>query len=276
MAYAALVSLENTIHRFLNGNLYSICVEEKQQITSLLEYVTPIRNFLEEFPNESNSWEEQMRELADAAEDILEYLVLEKVFLPCENESESHPSENHRLHLKKVLKETHVKLDIVNEFVEEFPDDAKASSLKGRITEMTTEMTEIYAFYKLEKTHRRFREKWRFLPSELGKLKPKIQFIRHLNETINELDSIVEEVMAIKNDSNEATSSPALAPVDDIVGFPQDDADASKCYRSAKHELQLEKVMEEIASISVEVKNIKVSSSSKEVQRSSNSIFELL
>ncbi|KAG6409424.1 hypothetical protein SASPL_127463 [Salvia splendens] len=271
MAYAALVSLENTIHRFLNANLFSISVEEKQQITSLLEYLTPFRNFLEEFPNESTSWEEQMRELANAAEDTIEYLVLEKIFLPCEEESESHPSGDHGLDLKKVVKETCSKLETVAEIVEEFPDDAKAKSLKGRITEITTGLREIYAFYKLEKTHRRFREKWRFLPSELDK----IQFIHHLNKTRTEIDSVMEEVMAIENDSNEieATSSPTLAPVDDIVDFPLYDADASECHRSAKHELQLEKVMEEIALISAKVKNTKVSSSSssKEVRRGADS-----
>ncbi|XP_047969207.1 disease resistance RPP8-like protein 3 isoform X2 [Salvia hispanica] len=290
MAYAALVSLENTIQRFLNGNLFSISVEEKQQITSLLEYVTPIRDFLEEFPNESKSWEEQMRELANEAEDTIEYLVLEKVFLPCEEESESHPSGNHGLDLKKVVKETFSKLGTVSEIVEEFLDDAKANSLKGRITEIASELRETYKFYKFEKTHRRFREKWRLLPSELAKLKPKIQFIHHLNKTRNDINSIMEEVMAIENVRNkidsimeevmasendrneiEAALSTTLSPVDDIVGFPQDDADASKCYRSAKHELQLEKVMEEIASISVEVKNIKVSSSSKEVQLGADS-----
>ncbi|XP_047971714.1 putative late blight resistance protein homolog R1A-3 [Salvia hispanica] len=256
MAYAALVSLENTIHRFLNGNQFSISVEEKQQITSLHEYVAPIRDFLEVYPNKSESWDGQIRELANAAEDILGYLVLEKVFLPCKEESEIHPSGNHRPHLTEEVKETWLKLDRVDSYVKKLPDDAKAKSLKRRITKITIELKDIYEFYELEKTPNRFREKWRYIPVELAKLK-----------TRHEIDSIMEEVMAIKNDSNEATSSSTLAPVDDIAGFPQDDADASKCNRSAKHELQLEKVMEEIALISAKVKNIKVSSSSKEVRR---------
>ncbi|XP_047969208.1 putative late blight resistance protein homolog R1A-3 [Salvia hispanica] len=271
MAYAALVSLENTIHRFLNSDLFSISVEEEQQITSLREYVTPIRDFLEVFPDESTSWDEQMRELANAAEDILDYLVLEKVYLPCEEESESHPSGNHRLHLTEVVEETIPKVETLVMFEEEYPDDARADGLNGRIMKMRTEFIDIYKFYDWEKTYRRFREKWRFFPAVCTKFKSKIQFIHHLNKTRNDIDSIMEKVVAIVNDSNRATSSPALAPVDDIVGFPQDDADASECHRSAKHELQLEKVMDEIALISAEVKNIKVCSSSKEVQRGADS-----
>ncbi|KAL1552170.1 putative late blight resistance protein R1A-3 [Salvia divinorum] len=265
MAYAALVSLENSINRFLNSNLFSISVEEKQQITSLLQYVTPIRDFLEVFPDESKSWEEQMRELANEAEDIIEYLVLEKAFLPCGDESESH----HKLYLKKVIEETCLKLNEVINFVEEFPDDAKANSLKGRIREIGTELRDIYEFYEWQKTHRHFREKWRVLPAEFAKFKPKFQFIHHMNKTRNEIDSIMEEVMAIKNDNNAANSSSTLAPIDDIVVFHHHDE--TKSHRSAEHELQLEKVMEEIVLIAAKVKNIKVSSSSKEVQHVADS-----
>ncbi|XP_057803073.1 putative disease resistance protein At1g50180 [Salvia miltiorrhiza] len=259
MAYASLVSLENTIDRFLNHNPFSISVEENQQIASLLEYVTPIRDFLEEFPDESQSLEEQMRELANAAEDILEYLVLEKVFLPCDDDSESHhPSgRNHKLHLKKVIEQTCLKLEKVKEeFPEDFPDESKANSLEARIREAG----DICEFFEWVETHRRFREKWRFLPAEFAKFKfkSKLQFIHHLNKTRNEIDSIMKEVMAIKNNASSST----LAPVDDIVGFNEDDGDESKCHRSARHELQLEKVIEEIASLAAKVKNIKDSSTS--------------
>ncbi|KAL1552169.1 putative late blight resistance protein R1A-3 [Salvia divinorum] len=266
MAYAALVSLENTIHRFLNHNLFSISVEEKQQITSLLEYVTPIRDFLEEFSDESKSWEEQMRELANEAEDIIEYLVLEKVFLPCGDESESHSSGNRELYLNKVASKTKFKLKKVVAFVEEFPDDARANSLKGRTREIASEVRDIDDFCEWEETHCRFRDKWRFLPAEFAKYKSKLQFIQHLNKIGNDIESIVEEVMAIRKSSNAATSSSTLAPDDDIVGFyHNDDDDESNCHRSAERELQLGKVTEEIAMIAAKVKNIRVSSSSKEV-----------
>ncbi|KAL1552171.1 putative late blight resistance protein R1A-10 [Salvia divinorum] len=272
MAYAALVSLENTIHRFLNLNQFSISVEEKQLLTSLLEYVTPIRDFLEQAPDESQSWDEQMRELANATEDIIEYLVLEKVFLPCDNEFESYFTGEYILELEKAIKDTCLKLDEVREeFPKDCSDKAKANRLKDRIWDITNEVGDIRKLYNWEKTHTRFRDKWRFLPAELAKFKSKLQFIHHLNKRRDEIDSIMEEVMAIKNDSNAATSSSTLAPVIDIAGFHLDDVDDSKRHRSAKHELQLEKVMEEIALISAKVKNINVSSSSKEVQRSSNS-----
>ncbi|KAG6388150.1 hypothetical protein SASPL_153349 [Salvia splendens] len=122
MAYAAPVSLESTIHRFLNFDLFSISVEEEQQITSLLEYVTPIREFLQ-----------------DSAS-------------------------------KKVVKETCLKLNKVDEFVEELPDDAKANSLKGRLREIVIELKDIYEFYKWEKTHRHFREKVEIVTSRVGQV----------------------------------------------------------------------------------------------------------
>ncbi|XP_047971695.1 disease resistance protein RPP13-like [Salvia hispanica] len=240
----------------------------KSNKSHLCSNVTPTRDFLEVFPDESKSWDGPMRELANAAEDILEYLVLEKVFLPRDDEFVFHPNRKHKLSLKKVVQETYLKLENVIELMEEFPDE---NSMKGRITKITNEVRDIYQFYEWEQIHCHFREKWRFLPAECSMFKPKLQFIHHLNKTRNEIDSIMEEVMAMMNDSNASNSSSTLAPVDDIVGFPQDDADASECHRSAKHELQLEKVMEEIALISAKVKNIKVSSSSIEVQHGADS-----
>ncbi|KAG6388151.1 hypothetical protein SASPL_153350 [Salvia splendens] len=269
MAYAALVSLENTILRFLNSDMFSISVEEEQQITSLREYVTPIRDFLEVFPDESKSWDEQMRELANAAKDILEYLVLEKVFLPCDNEFESMYTGKYKLELENAIDETCLKLDEVREeFPKDSSDKAKADRLKDRIRDITNEVGDIRKLYSWEKTHTRFRDKWRFLPAELAKFESKLQFIHHLNKRRDEIDSIMEEVKAIKNDSNATTSS--TTPVDDLVGFHHDDVDGSKSHQSAKHELQLEKVTEEIALISAKLKNTKVISRSKEVQHSPN------
>ncbi|KAL1560575.1 hypothetical protein AAHA92_10769 [Salvia divinorum] len=122
MAYAALVSLTNTINQTLNSNLYSISTEEKQQITPLLEYVTPFQDFLDNFPDKFNSLEGRMRDLANAAEDILEYLVLEKVY---PTPDEDHPSEKHELaQLQKVIKE----MDLIDKEVKEIED---TSSNKG-------------------------------------------------------------------------------------------------------------------------------------------------
>ncbi|KAL1552168.1 putative late blight resistance protein R1A-10 [Salvia divinorum] len=167
MAYAALVSLENTIHRFLNHNLISNSAEEKQQITSLLEYVTPIRAFLEAVPDESRSWDEQMRELANAAEDILEYLVLEKVFLPCENELESystlgfhhddvddskrHPSAKHELHLETVMEEialisAKVKNIKVSSSSKEVQRSSNSSTLSSSSTDPTIHKNSMVGF----------------------------------------------------------------------------------------------------------------------------------
>ncbi|XP_041990087.1 disease resistance protein RPP13-like isoform X2 [Salvia splendens] len=124
MAYAALVSLTNTINQTLNSNLYSISPEEKQQITPLLEYVTPFQDFLDNFPDKFNSLEGRMRDLANAAEDIVEYLVLEKVY---PTPDEDHPSEKHELaQLQNVIKE----IDLIDKEVKEIEDTSRYKSIQ--------------------------------------------------------------------------------------------------------------------------------------------------
>ncbi|KAG6416834.1 hypothetical protein SASPL_124275 [Salvia splendens] len=124
MAYAALVSLTNTINQTLNSNLYSISLEENQQITPLLEYVTPFQDFLDNFPDKFNSLEGRMRDLANAAEDILEYLALENVY---PTPDEDHPSEKHELaQLQNVIKE----IDLIDKEVNEIEDTSRYKSIQ--------------------------------------------------------------------------------------------------------------------------------------------------
>ncbi|XP_057801493.1 putative late blight resistance protein homolog R1A-3 isoform X2 [Salvia miltiorrhiza] len=216
MAYAALVSLTNTIDRFLNSNLYSISVEEEQQITSLLEYVTPFQDFLDKFPDKFKSLEERMREAANEAEDILEYLVLEKVFLSSDQESELHDDQLDRdsmiedtiLKLEKMLKECGE--DILRQKAED-------NILRARIRDVGLEVGKLMGFLKWYRDHIRFRDKWRFLPAKYAMFKSKRQFINHLKKKRNEIDSIMAEVIAMRNISDAAAaSSSELAPVDQV------------------------------------------------------------
>ncbi|KAL8467096.1 hypothetical protein ACS0TY_035977 [Phlomoides rotata] len=73
MAYAALLSLTQTIDLILNRPQYSICFQETNQIMRVKEYTILLQEFLEDFPQKaSSSLERRIRELAQGAEDILE------------------------------------------------------------------------------------------------------------------------------------------------------------------------------------------------------------
>ncbi|KAL8467101.1 hypothetical protein ACS0TY_035977 [Phlomoides rotata] len=72
MAYAALLSLTQTIDLILNHPQYSILLEETNQIMRVKEYIILLQEFLEDFPKKASSFEERIRELAQGAEDILE------------------------------------------------------------------------------------------------------------------------------------------------------------------------------------------------------------
>ncbi|KAH6777725.1 hypothetical protein C2S51_009037 [Perilla frutescens var. frutescens] len=128
MFYAALVSLANTIDRRLNHNLFSIPFEDKQRIISLCEYVTPFQAFLEKFPDKFTSIEGRMREVANDAEDIIEYLVLEKVFSSSDDKSGCHASGKHELQLEKVIEE----IDLIAGEVKKIQDTSSSKDVQQR------------------------------------------------------------------------------------------------------------------------------------------------
>ncbi|KAL8507782.1 hypothetical protein ACS0TY_018355 [Phlomoides rotata] len=90
MAYAALVSLTQTIDSILNNPQYSSFkttgffgkifkkllqqnnVLQTNRIMRVKEYIILLQEFLEDFPKKASSFEERIRELAQGAEDILE------------------------------------------------------------------------------------------------------------------------------------------------------------------------------------------------------------
>ncbi|KAK6136240.1 hypothetical protein DH2020_030029 [Rehmannia glutinosa] len=99
MAYAALVSLAQTIHHILNHHQYSISIHEKQQIISLDKYIILLQAFLEDFPEEAKNLEGRIGDVAYEAEDVIECFISEQI-APC---SAHH---GHNLHgLKNVTHE---------------------------------------------------------------------------------------------------------------------------------------------------------------------------
>ncbi|KAI3458778.1 hypothetical protein Pfo_015441 [Paulownia fortunei] len=78
MAYAALVSLAQATDQILSQDRYPISLHEKQQIRSVRKYTIFLQVFLEDFPEKANSLEGRIRDVANQAEDIIEYFMLEK------------------------------------------------------------------------------------------------------------------------------------------------------------------------------------------------------
>ncbi|KAL8557560.1 hypothetical protein ACS0TY_004851 [Phlomoides rotata] len=72
MAYASLVSLEHTAHLILDHHKYSISADEREQITSIREYVIFLIPFLENLPEKASRLEGKIRDLANEAEDLIE------------------------------------------------------------------------------------------------------------------------------------------------------------------------------------------------------------
>ncbi|KAI3473828.1 hypothetical protein Pfo_030981 [Paulownia fortunei] len=80
MAYAALVSLAQTIDQFLNHHQYPISLHEKQQITSLHERTIFLQAFLEEdFPEKATNLEGRITDVANEAENMIQYFILEQI-----------------------------------------------------------------------------------------------------------------------------------------------------------------------------------------------------
>ncbi|KAK6135999.1 hypothetical protein DH2020_030271 [Rehmannia glutinosa] len=79
MAYAALISLAQTIHKILNNDQYTVSDHEKQQITCIHEHVIFLQTFLEDFPEKAKNLEGRIRDVTNEAEDTIEYFMSEQI-----------------------------------------------------------------------------------------------------------------------------------------------------------------------------------------------------
>ncbi|KAL1556291.1 putative late blight resistance protein R1B-14 [Salvia divinorum] len=79
MAYAVSHSLIQTINRILNfdAKKYPISDEGKQRIEDLLARIKTIKHFLEKYPKESASFETDVSNAANQAEDVMEHFIYE-------------------------------------------------------------------------------------------------------------------------------------------------------------------------------------------------------
>ncbi|KAL0364924.1 UNVERIFIED_CONTAM: putative late blight resistance proteinR1A-4 [Sesamum angustifolium] len=79
MAYAALVSVAETLSQTLKHNQYPFVLHEKPRLEALHEHVKFLRAFLEDFPQKADNLEGRIRDAATEAEDIIEYLLFEEI-----------------------------------------------------------------------------------------------------------------------------------------------------------------------------------------------------
>ncbi|KAL6498464.1 hypothetical protein OROHE_026561 [Orobanche hederae] len=79
MAYAALVSLSQTILQILNHDRYPLSDNGTQQIESLRKQVILLQIFLEKFPTKANGLETRIRDAANEAEELLEHFMYDKI-----------------------------------------------------------------------------------------------------------------------------------------------------------------------------------------------------
>ncbi|KAK4433094.1 putative late blight resistance proteinR1A-10 [Sesamum alatum] len=118
MAFAALVSLAETLSQLLKQHRYSLFLEEKPRLNSLLKHVKFLQAFLEDFPEKANHLEGGIRDAANEAQDILEYLLFEEIRSSGSSGSphQSGGSNAHRLHRK--FQKQHRKLPKVSQDIE--------------------------------------------------------------------------------------------------------------------------------------------------------------
>ncbi|EYU21105.1 hypothetical protein ABFS82_12G038800 [Erythranthe guttata] len=123
MAYAALVSLAQTIDQILNHDQYTISPQEKQQITLIHENITSLQAFLDDVVEKAERLEGRIADVANEAEDIIEHFMSEQIrarhglviesniqpskckFMPCIRGTNRTMYNNQLLDLKKVIDE---------------------------------------------------------------------------------------------------------------------------------------------------------------------------
>lgn len=93
MTYAAVASLLETINLILNYHQDSTSSKFKDQVTLVREHIIFLRSFLEDAPDETNTYEGRIRGVANLAEDIIE-LLLSDSLLDHQNPSSERESTN--------------------------------------------------------------------------------------------------------------------------------------------------------------------------------------
>ncbi|KAK4385797.1 putative disease resistance RPP13-like protein 3 [Sesamum angolense] len=79
MAYAALVSVAETLSQTLKHHHYPFVLHEKPRLEALHEHVKFLRTFIEDFPQKAKDLEGRIGGAATEAEDVIEYLLFEEI-----------------------------------------------------------------------------------------------------------------------------------------------------------------------------------------------------
>ncbi|KAL8557566.1 hypothetical protein ACS0TY_004857 [Phlomoides rotata] len=78
MAYAALVSLNQSIDMILNRDKYFLYAGERDKITSIRQHANDLISLLENFPERANRVETKIRDLANEAEYLIDVFMCER------------------------------------------------------------------------------------------------------------------------------------------------------------------------------------------------------
>ncbi|KAH6769240.1 hypothetical protein C2S51_014576 [Perilla frutescens var. frutescens] len=148
---------------------------------------------------------------------------------------QKHDKYSISLHHKQQILSLDKYIMVLQEFLEDIPDKAKANCLEGRIRDASNEAEDIIEFFMWKRTRTRFRsDSCMILQAKFSKFK----FKHQLKKIIEEIDSITGEVIAMNNsiatvrddvvqlrDSAAASSLSRLTPasrIGDMVGLHDD------------------------------------------------------
>ncbi|KAK4433090.1 putative late blight resistance proteinR1B-16 [Sesamum alatum] len=136
MAYAALVSLTQTLSQILKHHQYGIFLDEKQRLKSLHKHVEFLQAFLEDFPEKAKDLEGRIRDAANHAEDIIEYLLFEEIrsLNSSGSSRQSGRSNAHGLHL--TFRRQHQKLPGVTGDIESIVTEVMGMKNSLRIQDL--------------------------------------------------------------------------------------------------------------------------------------------
>ncbi|KAK4433095.1 Disease resistance protein RPP13 [Sesamum alatum] len=136
MAYAALVSLTQTLSQILKHHQYGIFLDEKQRLKSLHKHVEFLQAFVEDFPEKAKDLEGQIGDAANHAEDIIEYLLFEEIrsLNSSGSSRQSGRSNAHGLHL--TFRRQHQKLPGVTGDIESIVKEVMGMKNSLRIQDL--------------------------------------------------------------------------------------------------------------------------------------------
>ncbi|XP_042013672.1 putative late blight resistance protein homolog R1A-10 isoform X2 [Salvia splendens] len=150
MAYAAVVSLSQTIDIFLDYHQNSISPQLKDAITSLHKHSVFLQSFFDEFPHKTNPWEEIINEATYMAERIIELQLTDSLLESSAGSSRSKLEQMRHQHpygFNELKRATEQIQSIVDELKGERRVDGPDDELIEIISRLREGWTETIAIY---------------------------------------------------------------------------------------------------------------------------------